>query len=51
MLSLNHYGLSIGERKRGITVQGVGEPQLAKISAEILQWENKEDNSGTFNLS
>jgi hypothetical protein len=51
MLSLYHYSLYIWETKRGITVQGVRGPQLAKISGEILQWEDKEDNSGTFNLS
>jgi hypothetical protein len=48
VLSLNHYGLNIWEQKRATTVQGVGGPQLAKVSAEVLQREDKEDNSGTF---
>jgi hypothetical protein len=34
--------------KKGTTVQGVGGPQLAKVSAEALQWEDEEGNSGTF---
>jgi hypothetical protein len=34
--------------KRGTTVQGVEGPQLAKVSAEVLQWEDEEGNSGTF---
>jgi hypothetical protein len=34
--------------KRGTTVQEVGGPQLAKVSAEVLQWEDEEGNSGTF---
>jgi hypothetical protein len=35
-------------KKTGTTVQGVGGPQLAKVSAEVLQWEDEEGNSGTF---
>jgi hypothetical protein len=34
--------------KRGTTVQGAGGPQLAKVSAEVLKWEDEEGNSGTF---
>jgi hypothetical protein len=34
--------------KRGATVQGIGGPQLAKVSAEVLQWEDEEANLGTF---
>jgi hypothetical protein len=34
--------------KRGTTVQGVGGPQLAKVSAQVLQWEDEEGNSGSF---
>jgi hypothetical protein len=29
-------------------VQGVGGPQLAKVSAEVLKWKDKKGNSGTF---
>jgi hypothetical protein len=36
------------ETKRGTTVPAVGGPQLAKVSAEVLQWEDEEGNSGTF---
>jgi hypothetical protein len=46
VLSLNHYGLTLGNKKRNI--QGVGGPQLSKITAEVLQWEDEEGNSGTF---
>jgi hypothetical protein len=34
--------------KRGTTIQGVGRPQLTKVSAEVLQWEDEEGNSVTF---
>jgi hypothetical protein len=36
------------ETKRETTVQGVGGPQLAKVSAVVPQWEDEEGNSGTF---
>jgi hypothetical protein len=34
--------------KRGTTIQRIRGPQLAKVSAEVLQWEDEEGNSGTF---
>jgi hypothetical protein len=34
--------------KGGTTLKGIGGPQLAKVSSEVLLWEDEEGNSGTF---